>query len=76
MSYSLIKETWPVARKQHRCIWCGEAIEVGLKHRHEISRYDELQDFRWHLECSEDAQQCFCGGDGEFTAYSAERPKP
>ena len=24
MSYQLIRETFPVARKQHRCIWCGE----------------------------------------------------
>lgn len=75
MNYELIRESFPVARKPHRCIWCGEGIPVGLKHRHEISRYDELQDFRWHLECEADASVCFSSGDTEFTPYSAERPK-
>lgn len=74
--YYLIKETFPVARKSHRCIWCGESILVGEKHRHEISKYDELQDFRWHLECVKAATDWFSGGDGpEFDAYENERPR-
>lgn len=74
MGYSLIRESFPVARKQHRCIWCGQHILIGEKHRHEISRYDELQDFRWHLECNADAAERFAIGYTEFEAYSAERP--
>jgi hypothetical protein len=75
VSYSLIRESFPVAAKQHRCIWCGEAIPVGLKHRHEVSSYDgAMQDHRWHMECDDDAKKCFAEGDQDFLAYSAERP--
>lgn len=74
MSYHLIRESFPFARKPHRCIWCGQSISVGEKHRHEISRYDGLQDHRWHLDCNSDAASYFSNGDEEFTPYSAERP--
>jgi hypothetical protein len=30
VSYSLLSETRPIARKDHRCIWCGQKIEKGL----------------------------------------------
>ncbi len=77
MNYRLIKETFPVARKKHRCIWCGESIPVGLKHRHEISEFDVLQDHRWHLECDASAVIYFNNEDGpEFSAYENERPSP
>lgn len=76
MSYTLIRETFPVARKQHKCIWCGQAILVGEKHRHEVSRYDELQDHRWHMECDADfAESLRDGDDPEFQPYSAPRPQ-
>lgn len=73
MDYSLIRESFPLARKSHKCVWCGQAIEPGEKHRHEISRYDGLQDFRWHLECDEAAKEVFADGDTEFMRYSHER---
>lgn len=75
--YTLIREAFPIARKQHRCIWCGEAISAGEKHRHEISKYEtELQDFRWHLECESAASEYFLAGEGpEFSAYENERPR-
>jgi hypothetical protein len=76
VSYQLIHESFPVARKPHRCIWCGEAILKGEKHRHEISKYDELQDFRWHLECARAAQDNFRSSfEEEFSAYENERPQ-
>jgi hypothetical protein len=77
MSYELIRESFPVARKRHRCIWCGEGINAGVKHRHEVSSFDgNLQDHRWHLECDDDAKDYFDEGNGpEFSAYSNERPK-
>ena len=75
MNYELIRESFPVARKPHRCIWCGEVIAMGLKHVHEISKYDELQDHRWHLECRGAAHEYFRNGEGpEFSPYEHERP--
>ena len=73
MSYTLIREAFPVARKKHRCIWCGEGIPVGLKHRHEISTFDGLQDHRWHLECAKSSQEHFEEGP-EFSPYDNPRP--
>ena len=76
MDYVLIRESFPVARKPHRCIWCGETITIGTKHRREISKYDGLQDHRWHQECREASFDYFCTGDGpEFSPYENERPK-
>ena len=76
-SHQLIRESFPVARKPHRCVWCGESIPVGLKHRHEISAFDGIQDHRWHLECDKAAQDYFNSGDGpEFSAHDNERPIP
>ena len=75
LTYQLIRESFPVARKQHRCIWCGEAILVGVKHWHEISKYDVLQNHRWHQECREASCEYFLNGDGpEFSPYENERP--
>lgn len=52
MSYQLICETKPKARKEYPCIWCVEKIQKGEVHIHEISKYcGDLQDHRWHPEC-------------------------
>lgn len=72
--YTLIRETWPKARKPHRCIWCGETIPVGMQHCHEVSHYGGLQDHRWHAECR-DAGMCYVDDGGvEFIPYDNERP--
>lgn len=71
MRYELIRESFPVAAKDHRCIWCGETILKNTKHRYEISRFGDLQNHRWHLECNEAAD--FSDGP-EFEAYENQRP--
>ena len=77
MTYHLMRETYPKAAKPHRCIWCGETIPKGEQYRHESSIYDgRWQDHKWHMECDEDSREYFAGGEEEFTAYSADRPKP
>lgn len=75
MSYQLLSETEPVARKEYRCIWCPELILKGEKHVHESSKYDgDFQDHRWHLECKKAADGFFrkCG-DGEFMPHACKR---
>ena len=75
MDYQLIRETFPVARKPHRCIWCGEPIPSGTTYCREFSRYDGVQDHRWHLECRSDASSYFGeSGEPEFRAYGNARP--
>lgn len=65
MSYQLLSKTEPKARKNHKCIWCGELIEVGLVHVHESSKFEgDFQDHRWHPECWTAA--------GEFFAINGE----
>lgn len=52
MSWQLLSETTPRARKQHRCEWCPEPIEVGEKHARYVGIFDgDLQVTRMHTEC-------------------------
>ena len=76
MSYQLLSETQPAARKEHRCIWCGEQILKSEKHVHECSKWDgEFQDHRWHLECKTASAEYFNQpyNEGDFMAHSFKR---
>lgn len=75
--YRQLDQSEPIARKQHRCIWCGEMIESGERYRREKSAYyGALQNHAWHLECAKDRYAGLeHGDDNEFTPYSADRPK-
>lgn len=60
MSYGILSETKPKARKDYRCIWCQETIFKGEIHVHEISVFDgNFQDHRWHVECDAAAAEHF-----------------
>ena len=77
MAYHLFSLDDRKARKQHRCIWCGEAITPGDKYQDERSVYDgTFQRMRWHPECRQDACDGWADGDdAEFMPHSAERPQ-
>jgi hypothetical protein len=67
---------WPVARKDHRCVWCGESIQKGNKHAHFSGKWDgEFQDWRMHRECYEDADISDELHEG-FMPHEHERPLP
>ena len=52
MSYRLLSEKNHLARKTHRCTWCGELIDKGESYTHERSVYDGyMQSQHWHPEC-------------------------
>jgi hypothetical protein len=74
MSYQLISETTPRARKEYKCIWCGEQILRGEKHTHEVSTFDGFQDHRWHMECYKASKRYFAqSGEEEFMPYDYRR---
>jgi len=75
MSYQLLSETEPVARKEYHCIWCPEKILKGEKHIHESSKYDgDFQDHRWHFECIKASARFFKeSGEEEFTPHACKR---
>jgi predicted nucleic acid-binding Zn-ribbon protein len=67
----------PMARKQHRCTWCGEHIEKGDTYVRVSGVFDgDLQTSKFHPECddacTEEAR--YEGGSFEFMPYDNERP--
>ena len=52
-----LKETQPIARKQHRCDFCYGTITVGQRYRRQTNIVDgEIGDFICHIECMEVAR--------------------
>jgi len=73
VSYKLISEQTLTARKNHKCIWCGESIEPKSNYVRERSKYlREMQNHAWHQECREASIDHFTknGDDEDFEAYS------
>lgn len=77
MNYALVRETRPIARKEHQCIWCGQQIVKGSRYVAEYSKFDgEMQNHHWHEECLEDCKlenydECIW----EFYPYEHVRPE-
>lgn len=66
--------TFPVARKQHQCIWCGEAIFEKESHAHFAGKWEgDFQDWRMHRECYTDSEDSHELIDG-FMPYEHKRP--
>ena len=75
MSYTLLAEAFPVARKEHRCIWCGQKILIGEKYCDRRGAFDgSIQRDRFHLECEKSSSEYFRSGEDEFDPYENERP--
>ena len=53
----MIKElntSYPTARKEHKCMFCGGTIKVGEKYERQTLIYDnQIYDWVCHLECKE-----------------------
>ena len=49
---TILTDETRVARKRHRCEWCGESIEVGQRYRYYSGVFDgEFQSTHMHTEC-------------------------
>jgi hypothetical protein len=79
MSYTLIEEREvKAASKAHRCIWCGQPIEIGQPYTYERSIFEhQPQSHHWHPECLGAMRTMIAnegGDDVMFNAYYEERP--
>lgn len=64
----------PVARREHRCEWCGQKILVGEKHFKFSGVWEgEFQNWRMHTECEEARSKEDEYGDG-FSPFENDRP--
>jgi hypothetical protein len=62
------------ARKVHRCIWCGEPIEIGLVYASYTGMWQgDFQYWKMHRECLEVCAENDELEDG-FMSYEHERP--
>lgn len=66
---------YPVARKNHRCEWCGESIPAGEKYVRYVGMWEsEFQNWAMHQECHDAASMSDDIYDG-FAPFEAERPE-
>lgn len=67
MSYTLLSEREvKAARKAHRCIWCGQAINAGDPYTYERSIFEgQPQSHHWHPECLGAMREEMAGEGGE-----------
>lgn len=65
------------ARKQHRCTYCAEQIEVGEKYYRWMS-VNEGKAFtnKMHPECLDFSEEDSYGGYFEYIPYEGDRPLP
>lgn len=75
MSFDLLSQSYPIARKEHICEWCGEKIEKGEKYYRYVGFYDgNFQNTPLHLECAEAMDKHLKEDmDDEYTPYSFKR---
>lgn len=47
-----LNRSYPTARKEHKCMYCGGTINVGEKYERQTNIYDgQIYDWVCHLEC-------------------------
>lgn len=66
---TILRETYPTAKKEHRCEFCCEKIAIGQKYVRQTNVYDGIMyDFITHQECREVARELSmyddCGDEG------------
>lgn len=55
---TILRETYPTAKKEHRCEFCCEKIAIGQKYVRQTNVYDgTIDDFVTHQECKEVAHE-------------------
>jgi len=72
--YEEISRSTPKARKPHRCIWCGQLIEVGERYVYVAYRFlGDFQTNHFHPECVKPCEAACAETEGEFMPYENAR---
>lgn len=50
---TILSESRPTARKEHKCDFCGHAIPVGEKYNLQVGVYDGFYTWKSHVACEE-----------------------
>lgn len=74
MCSTTLSETTPVARKEHKCDWCGEEILIGEKYHRWTGIFEsDFGDTKMHLVCNEAYHKSdFCSDEG-FRFYEQKK---
>jgi hypothetical protein len=77
MSWTCLSESTPVARKDHKCSWCGQPIPKATRYVYSSGVWeDRIVVNKMHPGCAEAAAEDYrMYGEG-FTPYDNERPPP
>jgi hypothetical protein len=75
MSWTFLSESTPVARKDHKCSWCGQPITKATRYIYSSGIWEErVVVNKTHPECDEAAAEDYrMYGEG-FMPYENERP--
>lgn len=70
---TILRETYPTARKEHICEFCAGKIQKGQKYVRQTNVYDRtLYDFVTHQECNEVAHELMMYDDYDDSGLDGE----
>lgn len=70
---TVLRETYPTARKEHICEFCAGKIQKGQKYDRQTNVYDgSIYDFITHQECSEVAHELMMYDDYDDSGLDGE----
>lgn len=75
MSFDLLSESYPKARKEHICEWCGEKILKNETYYRYTGLHDgDFQSTPLHLECKKAMQKDLLeNGQEEYEPFAFKR---
>lgn len=74
MSWTHIRDEEVKARKKHKCLLCGEDIEIGEKYVKRTGTDDGIITMKMHKECEKESSEWDEGDWQCISPYEMERP--
>ena len=73
---TILKTGYHVARKEHKCEWCGQSILPGEKYYYFTGSYQgDFQHTKLHMECKDPLERDCDGPDDFFEPWGNPRGK-